>query len=271
VEEIERFSASVEGGLVMERIYDLGRAVDFEDRPAAHHPVRPEQASRGAITLHQTALARRREMPAHSELIRNQEAQSEVGVLFKGWACCYRLLPDGRRQILDVYLPGDLIGLAGFLSVRPQEFVLALTEITYGAIGHDTFSRLLGSPEVATHVLSMLAAETLRLDGHLTTVGQMVAEEKIAALLIEFHDRLRHREGVAAKSFHFPLTQQQIGDFLGMTVVHVNRVLKRLRDSGIVNVKHRVVVIYDMARLSQLASGRSYAPPLRAVAASLAE
>jgi CRP/FNR family transcriptional regulator, anaerobic regulatory protein len=147
---------------------------------------------------------------------------------------------------------------------------VALTEVSYGVIDHETFSRLLGSPDVALHVMSMLATETSRLDGHLATVGQMVAEEKIAALLVEFHGRLRRREVVPARSFHFPLTQQQIGDFLGMTVVHVNRVLKRLRDSGIVNVKHRVVVIHDMARLHELASGRSYVAPLRAVAASLA-
>lgn len=254
----------------MERTRDLGRSGVSDDTSATHRPAILDQISRGAINLQHSAVAHRRYLAAHTELIRSQEPQSEIGLLLKGWVCRYRLLPDGRRQILDVHLPGDLIGIDGFLMTRPQDFVLTLTEVTYGSLDHDSFLRLMAIPDVALHILSLLATEKRRLDDHLATVGQMVADEKIAALLLEFYNRLRQRQIIKGKSFHFPMTQQQMGDFLGMTVVHVNRVLKRLRDNGIVNVKHRVVVIHDMAKLVNLASGRAHAESLSAVAAGVA-
>jgi CRP/FNR family transcriptional regulator len=250
----------------MERTRELARAVNFGESSAMLRSALLEPIARGAIDLHHAAASHRRHLAAHTELIRSEEPQSELGILLKGWACRYRLLPDGRRQILDVHLPGDLIGLDGFLMTSSQDFVVTLTEVTFGSIDHDRFQRLIASPDIALQILSMLAAERRRLDGHLATVGQMAADEKIAALLLEFYVRLRHRQIIRGKSFHFPLTQQQLGDFLGMTVVHVNRVLKRLRDSGIVNVKHRVVVIHDMARLADLASGRPRTMPLPHIA-----
>ena len=148
-----------------------------------------------------------------------------------------------------------------------QDFVVTLTEVSFGSIDHERFQRLIASPDIALQILALLGSERRRLDEHLVTVGQMAADERIAALLLEFYVRLRHRQIIRGKSFHLPLTQQQLGDFLGMTVVHVNRVLKRLRDSGIVNVKHRVVVIHDMVRLATLASGRPRTMPLPQLAA----
>ena len=252
----------------MERTSEFRGSELPEESSAALRSALFEQISRGAVDLHHAAASHRRHLAAHAELIRSHEAQSEIGILLKGWACRYRLLPDGRRQILDVHLPGDLIGLDGFLMKRSPDFVMTLTEVLYGSIDHDRFQRLIANRDVALHILAMLVAEKRRLDEHLATVGQMVAEEKIAALLLELYIRLRHRQIVKGKSFHFPLTQQQLGDFLGMTVVHVNRVLKRLRDGGIVNVKHRVVVIHDMTRLVNLAAGRAHAVPSSKAAAA---
>jgi CRP/FNR family transcriptional regulator len=252
----------------MERTPEFRGSELSEESSAALRSPLFELISRGAIDLHHAAASHRRHLAAHTELIRSHEPQSEVGILLKGWACRYRLLPDGRRQILDVHLPGDLIGLDGFLMKRSPDFVMTLTEAIYGSIDHDRFQRLIASRDVALHILALVVSEKRRLDEHLATIGQMVADEKLAALLLEFYVRLRHRQIVKGKSFHFPLTQQQLGDFLGMTVVHVNRVLKRLRDAGIVNVKHRVVVIHDMARLMSLASGRAHTMPPPAIVGS---
>jgi len=243
----------------MDRTSDLGLAPPPDDGLADEDSGCFAAVARGGATLQQAAMAQPRALAAHSEIWRPQERRAAIVVLFKGWACRYRLLPDGRRQIVDVLLPGDIVGLGALFKPRAEDFVHALTEIACGELDHASLFRLLGDPEVALHVMAQLAAESRRLDTCLTTVGQMVAEERIAALLVAFHRRLEQRQSVMGKSFHFPLTQQQLGDFLGMTVVHVNRVLKRLRDGGIVNVKHRIVVIQDLAKLKHLASGRTYA------------
>src|SRR5262249_60439740 len=107
-----------------------------------------------------------------------QERGAAIVVLFKAGACRYRLLPDGRRQIVDVLLPGDIIGLGALFKPRAEDFVHALTEIACGELDHASLFRLLGDPEVALHVMAQLAAESRRLDTCLTTVGQMVAEER---------------------------------------------------------------------------------------------
>jgi CRP-like cAMP-binding protein len=246
---------------LMERNSDLGLLPPPDDGLADERSTYYEPIARGGTTLQQAALAHRRVLAVHADMRGGQEPLSQITVLFKGWGCRYRLLPDGRRQILDVLLPGDIIGLGELFKTRAHEFVQALTEVTCGDLDSGAFMRLLADPDVALHVMAQLGAENRRLDNYLATLGQMVAEERIAALLVAVHHRLEQRQGIKSKSFQFPLTQQQLGDFLGMTVVHVNRVLKRLRDSGIVNVKHRVAIIEDMAKLVHLASGRAYAAP----------
>jgi CRP/FNR family transcriptional regulator len=227
-----------------------------EEGLVRYRPAILEQLSRGSIALQHAIASRRRNVPAQSDLTRGKDLHNEIGALLKGWACRYRLLSDGRRQILDVYLPGDLIGLDGFLLMAPQDFTMALTDLALGGVDYDTLLGLMADPDVSLYVFAQLAAEKRRLDDHLTMVGQLLAEEKIAALLLDFYNRLHDRQIIKANSYDFPLTQQQLGDLLGMTVVHVNRVLRRLRDHGVVNVKHRVVMLQDMDKLESLAAGR---------------
>jgi CRP/FNR family transcriptional regulator len=244
----------VEGDRVMEMpVASTARRKSEGD--ALHHPDMIERASRGAAAFHRAAAGAERRLEANVELSRMPETERLAGILLSGWACRYCLLPDGRRQILDVLLPGDLIGLDRLFAEKPHDLVLTLTDVTLGSIDHDAFVGLCLDPEIALYLLSRMTAEKRRLDRKLTMIGQMVADERIAALLIESFQRLRQHQAIKGESFHFPLTQQQIGDFLGMTVVHVNRVLKRLRNDGIVIVRHRVAIIRDMAALSSLASG----------------
>jgi CRP-like cAMP-binding protein len=200
-------------------------------------------------------------MPAHIELVRPGEPSESVFFLFSGWAYRYRLLPDGRRQIIDLLLPGDLAGIDGFLLDRPRDGIMALTDIVYGMLDHAVFEQVITDPAVALQVIKLMGAERRRVDNRLVDVGRLLAEEKIASLMLELYERLWQRGFAKRSTFLLPMTQQQIGDHLGMTIVHVNRVLRRLRENGILRVQRQTVVIQDMAKLQAIVSCQINPPP----------
>jgi CRP-like cAMP-binding protein len=92
-----------------------------------------------------------------------------------------------------------------------------------------------------------------RLHNWVVGLGRGDAEERIAAMLLDFRWRLGRLGLVRDETYRFPMTQQQIGDYLGLTVVHVNRVLKRLRDGGLATIQNRLVTIHDVAGLQAMA------------------
>jgi len=174
-----------------------------------------------------------------------------------GWACEYRELPNCRRAIIDVYLPGDFIGLGGLFRTRPLENVLALTWVEVATIdGDKVLTELLTSQINALYVSWLLVRRQQRTDHLLTAISSLDARGRVAAILLEFYKRLYARKLIAARTYTMPLTQQHIGQYLGLTVVHVNRVLRSLRNDRIVLLEKNSVTILDLERLRKLARGR---------------
>ena len=174
-----------------------------------------------------------------------------------GWACQYRELPNCRRVIVDVYLPGDLIGLDGLFRIRPLENVLALTLVEIATIdGDKILSELLGCQSSALYTAWLLGRRQQRTDRLLTAISSLDARGRLAAMLLDFYNRLYARKLIAATTYTMPLTQQHIGEYLGLTVVHVNRVLRSLRSDGIALLKKNCLTIFDLERLRHLARER---------------
>ncbi len=204
-------------------------------------------------------------------------AAGAVGVrprfLIQGWAGRLRMLPDGRRQIFHLVLPGDLIGSC----LRPHQpataATVALTRVeTTSAAG---LAALLG-PAVPQASLSLTAAcvaleqegETLLLD-QITRLGRQTAYERTAHLLLEIWERLAVVGLAEGNTFRWPLRQDTMADLLGLSVVHVNRTLQQLRRDGVIELRGGVAVLPEPERLQAAASvAPSY--PDRAEAADLA-
>lgn len=171
-----------------------------------------------------------------------------------GWACKQRVLPDGRRSIVDIYLPGDIIGLDQVFHPRPAENVFTLTSIEVAAIGAPNgMCELIGSPPCALYITYLLGQRQRRADRLLTAVACLDARGRLATMLLDFHKRLRAHKLINGAVYTLPLTQQQIGSYLGLTIVHVNRVLKSLRDDRVVSMERHCVTIFDLERLTKLA------------------
>jgi CRP-like cAMP-binding protein len=190
----------------------------------------------------------------HAALIEANERPSKAFRLHSGWALRERVLPEGRRAVLAIYLPGDVVGLDGLFSTRTAETVEALTPVACHALPLDGVARLMErDAAVALRVAHLFDAERRRAERLTIGLGHADAETRLASFLLYLHDRLRAQDLVSSRSFRVPMTQLQIGQHLGLTVVHVNRVLRRLREQGIALVRQNTAVIVDFDRLRALA------------------
>ena len=185
-----------------------------------------------------------------------------------GWACRYRSLLDGRRAIVDVYLPGDVIGLDTALGTRPLTEVLTLTSVTVEAIHtQDALIDLMSSRPTALYIAWLLSQRNSRAQRLLAAMSCLDAPGRLAAMILDFYTRLHRRKLIAGFVYNLPLTQDQIGNYLGLTVVHVNRVLRSLRDKRIVRVEKHCVTILDLEGLTRLAQHETTTNSMRDIGA----
>jgi CRP-like cAMP-binding protein len=163
-------------------------------------------------------------------------------------------LPDGRRAIVDIYLPSDVIGLDAALRIRPLEEVMALTSLTIETINTaNPLSELMACRPTALYIAWLLGQRQRRADQFLAAISCLYARERLAMMVLDFYTRLRRSKLIASSVYSLPLTQIHIGSYLGLTVAHVNRVLRSLREERIVNLEKHCVTILNLERLMSLA------------------
>lgn len=170
---------------------------------------------------------------AGSDIVHLGQEDAELFTLFSGWAFRYQSLPDGRRQILNVLLPGDLVGLQASLLGPTQHAVAALTDVELCVFPRrrvlDLFMHM---PNLGYDVAWLGAREESLVDSNLTSVGQRSAASRIAALVIMLYRRADALGLVSGGSFRFPLSQQQLADALGLSLVHTSKTWSKLRRAG---------------------------------------
>jgi CRP-like cAMP-binding protein len=172
-------------------------------------------------------------IPAGTEIIRAEQDSPELYTLYSGWAFRFKTLPDGRRQILNFLLPGDLVGLQAAMFDAAQHGVEALTDVELCLLPRHKVWSLFGQmPELAFDLTWLGAREESYVDDNLLSAGQRSAAERIAALIMMLYKRADALALVTDRTFAFPLSQQHIADALGLSLVHTNKTLARLRRMG---------------------------------------
>ena len=172
--------------------------------------------------------------------------------LVKGWACRTRLLADGRNQFILIFLPGDLFAVKSMFITRHTDAVVSLSALVVERLDYrELHKAYVKDSEVATRCLWQVMEEERRLHSWVTGLGQGSAEERLALLLLDFRGRLVLSGTIPEGSltYSMPLTQGQLADHLGLTAVHVNRVLRAFREAGIVTIRDGSVHIADLDRL----------------------
>jgi CRP-like cAMP-binding protein len=172
-----------------------------------------------------------------------------------GWAFRFKTLPDGRRQILNYALPGDLIGLQGSLNDEMQHSVESLTDVKLCVFPRERLWELYSNyPSLAFDVTWIAAREEQFIDEHLLSVGRRTSLERVAYLLLHLYTRAE-QAGLAKNGVvQFPFTQQHLADTLGLSLVHTNKTLRRLMLTKTVTWKERRFQIIDFEALSKIAS-----------------
>lgn len=186
------------------------------------------------IRFIQTIKIDHRLVRAGADIIHPGQEDAELYTLYSGWAFRYKTLPDGRRQILNFLLPGDLVGLQASLLSAAEHGIEALTDVELCVFPRkrlwSVFERM---PALAYEVAWLGSREESMVDDNLTSVGQRNAGERLAALIISLHHRLDTLGMVTNESFAFPLSQQQLADALGLSLVHTSKTWSRLRREGL--------------------------------------
>lgn len=175
-------------------------------------------------------------------------------VVEEGWACGYRLLNDGRRQILNFVLPGDCVGASAAVIRMADHSVCTLTPCRVYPFSAPRLAELQrGYPQLGQAFAWSARRELAMLQERLVGLGRRTARERVAHLILELLHRLRLVGLADGTAFELPLTQGALGDALGLSIVHVNRTLRRLNNEGVIRYRPGVVAAIDLPALARIA------------------
>ena len=196
-----------------------------------------------------------RSVAAGTDIYDQGEVSRELFTVIEGWGFQYTLLEDGRRQITRIILPGDFIGYQADLNAPADHSAQALTGMNLCVFPRDNILDMFREhPELAVRMTWLLARDEGRSQEWMTNIGRRSARERVSHLLLElyYRVRMRHPEPLGS-SIPLPLTQEHIGDALGLTSVHVNRTLRELRQEDLLILSNRTLQILDPDGLAEVA------------------
>lgn len=188
------------------------------------------------------------------DVVSEGDLPKESCLVIRGWLFRYKTLPNGRRAILSFHLPGDIPDLQSLHLTKMDHSVAALTPSVVGFVPHDALREVHQQSEQLLHLFwrrSLIDAAMFR--EWLASATQLTGEERMARLFCETFYRMRVIGLAEERGFQFPATQVELGDALGMSSVHVNRVLQKLRRDGLITSVGQQHGIADWARLQELA------------------
>ncbi len=209
--------------------------------------------TREATRALKAATSQPQALGPRQDLIREGDRPGPVFVVLEGWAMRYKVLPNGSRQILAFLMPGDACDLNIGMLAEMDHSMQTVTHASVARIEAEAIEAMMDAhPDLARamYVSQLVDEGTLR--AWIVSLGRRNSAERMAHLLLELYMR-GIRTGVASHDeMELPLSQVVLADALGMTPVHVNRVLRDLRQSGAVEVRRKMLRIHDPAALIRI-------------------
>lgn len=176
-----------------------------------------------------------------------QGGQEEcVFIVHSGWGFLHKDLQDGERQIIDFALSGDVIGLTPGNVEAHMAFTSITDVIVFKAHAKTALPAIMRHPQAAEIFCTVVARQNAILMEHLTNLGRRSALVRTAHLLLELWARLQQAGTISGKEYDCPLTQYDLADALGLTAIHVNRMLRELREFGFLSFRKGRVEILDL-------------------------
>ena len=195
---------------------------------------------------------------ARSQLFEEGEDHPFAYTLYSGWMMLTKSSTGGRRQVLRFALPGDFIGFQANLSGNMSYGAYALTDCRLCAFPRARLSSMMKeTPELAARMAMLNARDMSFMEQVLLATGQKNARERLTSLLLQLYVRVQSLGNLVPEtdenSIRFPISQEKMGEALGMTAEHVNRSLRELREEGVLEVKSRRLKILNLNRALEIA------------------
>lgn len=200
------------------------------------------------------ATSRPRTVAVRTDLIREGDRPGAVFVMLEGWACRYKILPNGTRQVLAYLMPGDCCDLNIGLLAEMDHSIQVITPALVATIERTDMDRILDAHRgiaKAMYIVQLVDEGTMR--SWITSMGRRTSTERVAHLMCELYLRARNIGLIDGAELELPLSQLLLADSLGMTPVHLNRILKTLRQSGSMTIARGTLHIKDPVKLVQIA------------------
>ncbi|MBW0006546.1 MAG: Crp/Fnr family transcriptional regulator, partial [Sphingomonas sp.] len=195
-----------------------------------------------------------RYVDARRDVISEGDRPRFVHLILEGWACRYKTLPDGKRQIVSLFVPGDFCDVNVYILKQMDHSIGAITRLKVAMIGPDEMDALTEKRPRIVQAMWWHELVTAAIQREWTlNVGQRSAYERLAHLLIELYMRLKVVGRASDGRCDFPLTQTDLADATGLTSVHVNRTLQELRRDGMIELERKQLRILDLERLMDVA------------------
>ncbi|MDR7038871.1 MULTISPECIES: Crp/Fnr family transcriptional regulator [Methylobacterium] len=189
----------------------------------------------------------------HQDIIHEGDPPEHVNLMLDGWACRYKTLEDGRRQIISFFLPGDLCDPHIFVLREMDHSISTITQVRFAEIAREQLLDLTERHPRITQALWWEMLVTVAVQREWTVnLGQRTGLERVGHLLCELFIRLRAVGLTEGDSCLLPVTQVDLGDATGLSNVHVNRVLQELRGNGLIVLKGRQLTIPDLEALQRV-------------------
>jgi len=175
-------------------------------------------------------------------------------LVIEGFCIRAKTTANGQRQILSIHIPGEIPDLQSLHLHRMDHDLIAVAPSTLGFISHASLRALTrANPNIAEVLWRDTLIDSAIFREWIVNVGQRPAVNRLAHTVVELRRRLAVTGREAGDTFEMPLTQEQISEALGITPVHANRIIRQLRDDGIVDISRGRVTVLDEAKLAELA------------------
>ncbi|WP_423605195.1 Crp/Fnr family transcriptional regulator [Sphingomonas sp. MS122] len=198
-------------------------------------------------------------LPARQDLYVEGDPVSPMIVILDGWACRYDQLADGRRQIIELFLPGDLLGHDCLFAERQDHSACSISSLCYAQISRTDLDAAVQQFPVLGQALLWDASVAAAIHRQwIRSLGRLSATQRIAHLFCELFYRSARAGLARGTAFDMPMGQRDLGDARGLSAVQVNRTVQLLRSAGLLGWRRRVVEIADLPRLATIAMFRPH-------------
>lgn len=206
------------------------------------------------VTTLVAASSRSRQYAARHDLIREGDRPGPVFIMLEGWACRYKVLPSGTRQVLAFLMPGDACDLHIGLLAEMDHSIQTITPARVATIERVEMDAIMEhQPGIARAMYISQLVDEGTMRAWITSMGRRTSTERVAHLMCELYLRARNIGLTGEDSLSLPLSQILLADALGMTAVHINRVLKELRLQGAMALRRGSLDIIDPEMIVRIA------------------